>query len=82
MSTRSIIRRILAVLLILSALAYGAQQAIAGSRNTTCLYDPPAFLGDCPGSDNACDLLCRDNGEGWQGYCTGPMGTGCCVCFL
>ena len=83
MSTRSVIRRILAVLVVLTALAYGARQALAGNRNTTCLYDPPAFLGDCPsGGESACNAMCASQGEGWQGYCTGPMGTGCCVCFL
>ena len=82
MPTRSFIRMVVAVALVLSALAYGARQAVAGARNATCLYDPPVFLGDCPGSDDACELLCQGYGEDWHGYCTGPMGTGCCVCFL
>jgi hypothetical protein len=82
MSTGSLIRTIVAVALVLSALAYGTRQAIAGSRTTTCLYDPPAFLGDCPGSDEECEDLCQGYGQDWHGYCTGPMGTGCCVCFL
>lgn len=83
MPTRSFIRMVVAVALVLSALAYGARQAVAGARGTTCTYDPPAFLGDCPsGGDPACVDLCESQGEGWSGYCTGPMGTGCCVCFL
>ena len=82
MSTRSLVRTIAVVALVLSALAYGAQQAVAGVETTTCLYDPLAFLGDCPGSDEACLTLCQGSGEEWFGYCTGPMGTGCCVCFL
>ena len=81
MPARSFIRMVVAVALVLSALAYGTSQAVAGTKNTTCLYDPPAFLGDCPGSDEACDDLCQGYGQDWHGYCTGPMGTGCCVCF-
>ena len=82
MSTRSLVRTIVVVALVLSALAYGTRQAVAGAGSTTCLYDPPAFLGDCPGSDAACEALCQGAGKEWFGYCTGPMGTGCCVCFL
>ena len=83
MPTRSFIRMVVAVALVLSALAYGTTQAVAGTGNTTCLYDPPASLGDCPsGGDTECNAMCASQGEGWQGYCTGPMGTGCCVCFL
>ena len=80
METRSRINRVFIWALVLAALTYGTRQAVAGTRDSGCPFDPPAFLGDCPaGGSSECNMMCQSYGKEWSGFCTM---TDCCVCFL
>jgi hypothetical protein len=75
----TLVLRALAAAAVLSALAFGAQEAVASSRMaTSCNYEPPLELGTCM-SELQCDLDCEAYyGPGNGGYCT-PTGN-CCIC--
>ena len=75
----TLVLRTLAAAVVLSALAFGAQEAVASNRMTnSCNYNPPLELGTYT-TEEQCDLDCYVYyGQGNGGYCT-PTGN-CCIC--
>lgn len=67
---------LLLVFAVLGALAFGAKQALASSRND-CTYEPPTLLGACAG-DVQCQNMCE---AVWHDPVVGDCIAGCCVCF-
>jgi len=58
-----------------AGLLFGASQALQGTVVSSCLYDPPTFLGTCGLScEQKCSLW-------WEDYIAICDSNGCCTCF-
>lgn len=72
----TLVLRSLAAAVILSALAFGAQEALAISTRSECDWDPPYALGTCV-SEQQCSDDCRFWGTPGGGFCNWAN---CCLC--
>ena len=72
----TLVLRTLAAAVVLSALAFGAQEAAASSSRSECDWDPPHALGTCT-SEEQCDIDCELWGTPGGGFCNWAN---CCLC--
>jgi hypothetical protein len=72
----TLVLRTLAAAVVLSALAFGAQEAVATGIRSECDWDPPYALGTCT-TPQKCAEDCVTWGTPGGGFCNWAN---CCLC--